>query len=147
MCPKCSTEINIRTHLVSKTQSCNSCRINKLKEGYNWKGVGEISHDFFNSYYHSSRAKNLEFEIDLEYLWDLFLTQKRKCALTGRELSFRTSWKERSNQTASIDRIDSTKGYIKGNIQWVHKEINFFKSNYDNNLFINICKEIAEYNK
>ena len=32
--------------------------------------------------------------------------------------------------TASLDRIDSTKGYVRGNIQWVHKDINWFKRDY-----------------
>ena len=45
-----------------------------------------------------------------------------------------------------MDRIDSTKGYIKGNVQWVHKTVNIMKNTFDNTLFINLCKKIAENN-
>lgn len=49
-------------------------------------------------------------------------------------------------QTASLDRIDSSKGYVLGNIQWVHKDINKMKLDYDQDYFIDICRRIAEYN-
>jgi hypothetical protein len=48
-------------------------------------------------------------------------------------------------QTASLDRIDSTKGYIKGNIQWVHKDVNKMKWNWNQSNFINWCKLITNY--
>jgi hypothetical protein len=49
--------------------------------------------------------------------------------------------------TASIDRIDSSKGYEEGNIQWVHKHVNFMKRTYSQDYFIDMCKKIAEHNK
>ena len=49
--------------------------------------------------------------------------------------------------TASVDRIDSTKGYLKGNVQWVHKSINQMKSNRTDEEFIALCKAVALYNE
>lgn len=49
--------------------------------------------------------------------------------------------------TASLDRIDSTKGYTEYNIQWVHKLINIAKSTLTNNQFISMCMDICENNK
>lgn len=46
--------------------------------------------------------------------------------------------------TASLDRIDSSKGYIKGNIQWVHKDINKMKNNYNQAYFINLCALVVD---
>jgi hypothetical protein len=46
--------------------------------------------------------------------------------------------------TASIDRIDSSKGYILGNIQWVHKDVNFMKRTYSQEYFVKMCKLITE---
>ena len=48
-----------------------------------------------------------------------------------------------SSTTASLDRIDSSKGYVIGNVQWVHKDINIMKNKFDNQYFIDMCKKIA----
>ena len=48
--------------------------------------------------------------------------------------------------TASLDRIDSKKGYIKGNLQWVHKDLNIMKNSYPNQYFIEMCKKVANAN-
>lgn len=46
-------------------------------------------------------------------------------------------------QTASIDRIDNSKGYIVGNVQWVHKQVNFMKGTMKQKEFIKFCKLIS----
>jgi hypothetical protein len=80
----------------------------------------------------------------------LFLKQDRKCKLSGIEIKFHPEEKriKQSQQTASLDRIDNTKGYIEGNIQWLHKDINNMKWNFNESTFINYCCQIARnYNK
>lgn len=49
-------------------------------------------------------------------------------------------------QTASLDRIDSTKGYIKDNIQWIHKDIQRLKLNFSQTKLIELCQLIIDYN-
>ena len=52
---------------------------------------------------------------------------------------------ERSkNRTASLDRIDSNKGYTIDNVQWVHKDINKMKMDLEEDVFIDNCKLIIE---
>ena len=46
--------------------------------------------------------------------------------------------------TASLDRIDSSKGYVKGNVQWVHKDINKMKTDFEQSIFIKLCKSVAD---
>ena len=41
----------------------------------------------------------------------------------------------------------ATEGYIKGNVQWVHKDINYMKSNFEQPYFIDVCKMIAKKNE
>jgi len=48
---------------------------------------------------------------------------------------------------ASLDRIDSDKGYTEGNVVWVYKPINLMKNTFSSEEFINICKLIVEHNK
>lgn len=131
-----------------------SCSCSKRKRGADspfWKGCGEISADFLSTY--RRNAKDKEFHIDLKYIWALFLKQNRKCAISGVELSFdyqgdRTSWKTKATNkiTASLDRIDSSKGYIKDNVQWVHKRINIMKNDLRDEEFVRWCKIIAANN-
>lgn len=58
-----------------------------------------------------------------------------------------TVLKNRRLQTASLDRIDSSKGYIEGNVQWLHKDINRLKINYSDEDLIQICLEIIRWKK
>ena len=63
-----------------------------------------------------SRIKNLEFNITLEYLESIY-PDDSLCPLLNIPLDWDSPPKHPS--TPSIDRIDSSKGYIKGNVQWV----------------------------
>jgi hypothetical protein len=63
-----------------------------------------------------SRVKNLEFNITLEYLESIY-PDDSLCPLLNIPLDWNTTPKHPS--TPSIDRIDNSKGYIKGNVQWV----------------------------
>lgn len=91
---------------------------------------------------HNADMRNLPVEIDREYIWDIYLKQNKKCALTGWDIAFVL---ERGKTTASVDRIDSSLGYLKGNIQIVHKWVNRAKVNYDELMFYDMCKSIHEY--
>ncbi len=48
------------------------------------------------------------------------------CPFSGRALTYQTHSAERGC-TASVDRIDSSKGYIEGNVRWIHKDVNRMK--------------------
>ncbi len=109
-----------------------------------WKGFGLISGTLWGSIRRGAKSRNLDFEISMEYAWNLFLSQDGKCALTGAPINFPETSKSKS--TASLDRIDSFKGYVDGNCQWVHKGTNFLKSNIDNENFILFCNAVANKN-
>jgi hypothetical protein len=73
------------------------------------------------------------------YLADLLIEQDFKCALTGWDIE---AMKVQVN-TASLDRIDSSKGYIEENVQWVHKMVNMSKQSYSQEEFIEMCKAVS----
>jgi hypothetical protein len=52
----------------------------------------------------------------------------------------------RGVSTASLDRIDSSLGYVWGNVQWVHSVINDLKSNMAQEEFISWCQKVAAKN-
>lgn len=116
-----------------------------------WKGVGEISGDFWYNHvvrsangdmFKNGKRKPKELCLTIQEAWDLFLKQNRKCALSGTNLNFPKRSKDKF-YNASLDRIDSSKGYIEGNVQWVHKDINIMKNKFGNQYFIDMCKEIC----
>lgn len=101
--------------------------------------VGEMSAGFWSRIKSNAKQKGREFNITPEYVWELFLKQDKKCALSGILLNLKTIY----HVTASLDRIDSNIGYVEGNVQWVHKEINMMKNNMTDNDFINFCCSVA----
>ena len=133
-------------HADSKSCGCSQNIKAKGKENPLWEGIGDISGDYFNSIKHGAFRKSriLEFSISKEYIWNLFIQQNKKCALTGLDIKIDSSSK--LNSTASLDRIDSSKGYIENNIQWVHKVINKMKWDLNQDDFINYCKLVASNN-
>jgi hypothetical protein len=131
------------THLRYKRISSCGCLKNIVGPSHKlWGGHGEISASYFARLKQNSKIRNrapIDFEITIEYIWDLFLEQERKCALSGVELGFGRP----EDTTASLDRIDSTKGYIVGNVQWLHKRINMMKGSLEQGYFIELCKKVA----
>lgn len=115
-------EINKHTLLHGRTKKCQYCK--------GFKGVGDLGMSFFNSIRDGAIKRDYEFLLSIEYVWKLFEKQNKKCALTDLDLELSgKQWQQKRNQqTASLDRIDNKKGYIEGNVQWVHKLVNKFKS-------------------
>lgn len=109
----------------------------------NWTGCGEISGSKYNNIKKDATRRNMDFFIPIEYLWELFLKQERKCAVSG-ELLFMST--QRRLCTASLDRKDYLKGYTEDNIQWVHKTINIMKNRFSDEEFMFWCNKVVNYN-
>ena len=121
---------------------------NKIgKNNPTWKGYEELSSVYFSRVKNNAKIRNLEFNITIKQMWDLFLKQNRKCALSGLELKFHKKRKMASDGNASLDRIDSSKGYTNDNIQWIHTDINQMNMEFAEDKFHNYCKVITYYNK
>lgn len=120
--------------------------LHKKENNPNWLGYGELSGDKFRTYKDGAVSRDIIFNITIEYCWNLFILQKQKCALSGIDISF-SKTANPAETTASLDRIDSSTGYIEGNVQWVHKDINRMKMHYSKDYYIQTCKLVAEYNK
>lgn len=69
-----------------------------------------------------------------------------KILKSGMEIRFNNTGEKLNKQTASLDRIDSNIGYIKDNVQWVHKHVNQMKWNFDEDYFIDLCRKIVKNN-
>jgi hypothetical protein len=120
-----------------KTKTCG-CRIS-IKSRRNWQGYGNIPKTYWKAVYHNSQQRNREFTVTIEEANLLFVQQNEKCKLSGVSISFK-------NKTASLDRIDSSKGYIKENVQWIHKDLQKMKHAMSDAQFIDWCHIIANHN-
>ena len=89
----------------------------------------------YNKYSKSAANRGIPWEITIE---EMFSHYSGKCALTGWDISIKYS-----EQTASLDRIDSNKGYEPSNIQWVHSMVNMAKNKYSESDFIRMCESVA----
>lgn len=137
----CGKQVKVlQTDLIRKIRISCGCKRNKLdKESQSWAGLGDIPKTKFSSIKHGAKARGLSFNITISDMWNIFLKQNNKCAISGSCISF-------SEGTASLDRIDSKIGYEINNIQWVHKDINRMKTNMTDEGFIEWCHIVSKHN-
>ena len=92
----------------------------------------------------NSKQRALEkgwgFDIDYLFLMELWDKQEGRCALSGREMTLAGT---RLSNKISIDRIDSSIGYIKGNVQLLAAIVNYMKMDMKEEDFISLCKEVS----
>ena len=85
-------------------------------------------------------------DLDLEYLYTLWNEQKQTCPYTGITMILPKSTlaycKIKSLRKASLDRIDSSKGYIKGNVEFVTLFINLAKNTYSRKDVMSIISDM-----
>ena len=138
-----------------KSKRCSSCagKLITLPQGFKntWIGssIGNLNRTMFGHIRSKASERDLEFNISQQFLWDLLVKQNHKCALSGINIFLSKKIKNGNPDfnfiTASLDRINSDIGYIESNVQWVHKDVNKMKMQYNNNYFINICKLVSKY--
>ena len=91
-----------------------------------------------------SKSKNRECDIDLKYLKEVWEIQEGKCPYLKRKLVLpltdQSHDKSNPNLIASLDRINSSQGYVKGNIQFISTTLNFAKNKYDEKVLLNLIE-------
>lgn len=105
------------------------------------KGTNHISLTHFNKIVAGAKNRNIHFDLTIEDITELLVQQNFKCALSGVEIY--AGYNLDKTQTASLDRIDSSKGYILENVQWLHKNVNMAKMALPQDDFIQMCVAVA----
>ena len=133
---------------ITKSCGCFKKQLRSLVRYTNhsgWKGCGEMSGLYWRTIIDGAKRRNIELNITIQDAWNKFISQNKKCALSGIDLFFKTD--KLKKNTASLDRINSSKGYTIDNIQWVYKDLNIMKQDLSDEEFINWCKLVSDYNK
>lgn len=134
-----------RDHLIQgQLKSCGCLAHRTGKNNPHWTGYGHISGRLWSKIKHCAKQSKRNLYISIKYVNSIFEKQNKRCALSGVEINTDIT-KGDIHRTASLDRIDSSKEYIKGNVQWVHKYINWMKSDHTEKEFIYWCHIISNY--
>lgn len=151
---KCGIKRRVRSHPLSNLIS-HGCGCSNNNGRVPFSGCGDLSLSYLGSFKSGRKNKGFEWSEDLtiEFLWDLFLKQNKKCAISGLDIILIRKWSNQNKgkplkiyQTASIDRIDNNKGYLIDNVQWVHKSINLMRGQLTVEDFISFSHIISKNN-
>lgn len=161
---KTKTEYERNLRLGRKNYCCRECSIKgaaKTRTGKHYqRSEAQIEHirsisnnrkDDFTPFRYTLRAVKRRFkevDIDLEYLKELWEKQEGICPYTGLRLILPHDNNVHDidlPHRASLDRIDSSKGYVKGNVQYISTPINYMKSTMSDLETKRFLKEISSY--
>lgn len=122
---------------IGKPSVCVGCKRRRKLSGV-WKKI------WLNLNYNAVR-RGIQVAVSKEHCIKLLESQNFKCALSGIPISIAETIEAhyRGESSASLDRIDSTLGYVPENLQWVHKDVNKMKREFSQDRYIEICKLVA----
>jgi hypothetical protein len=132
-----------------KSVATRSCGCMSMRErpgcaSPHWQGYGDIPKSYFTRLKQRAKVSGSRVGITMKDAWLKFLSQRRKCALSGTPLTIGSAAKPGN---ASLDRIDSMHGYVPGNIQWVDKRVNTMKMALPETEFIQLCRLVYLHTK
>lgn len=143
-------------HRNYKSNSCLDCtnvyshkRLNKLytKNDLNYY-ITRLFYGISNRHKIKNKYNKLPFDIDKQYLIDLYYKQEGKCAISKIEMThFSGKNTGQHYNNISVDRIIPNKGYTKENIQLVCTIINIMKHTLTMNELKEYCTLILQKNE
>lgn len=133
-----------------KAPCCKSCYRflkNTVKHQHNKKLQLHTLDGWMESFFKNKRSKakkyGMAFELDVDFLRELWNKQDGKCFYTLLSMEFGKN----TLKSASLERLDSSVGYIKSNVVWASKAINFMKNKASQEEFANFLYETGLYFK
>ena len=136
-CPYCKSQFLTTPSKVHSghTKSCGCVAIGRRT------GSKYFSGDFLSRCKRGAKSRNIAWKLSNDELDKIIEEQNFRCNLTNELLIY--GYIPLNEYTASIDRIDSTQGYVKENIQILHKDVNLAKQSLTQSEFITLCKKVT----
>lgn len=94
-----------------------------------------------------SAKKGWSFDIDVQFIQELFDKQEGKCALTKIPFTFSPTKHKTYKKdpfSPSIDRIDSSRGYTKDNVRIVCMVVNLALNEFGYDVFSKMCRAFVD---
>lgn len=137
-CPSCGVEQGYTRADHARNSERQGWLCRKCSNSSKNKPVGDKQR-LYNRFRKSANNRGIAWSINFDDFCEVY---DGTCALTGWEINM-----DYGTGTASLDRIDSTKGYEKGNVQWVHTMVNMSKNKYTQCDFVKMCEAVADKTK
>lgn len=140
LCIKCNTYKPLEEFILHKHQKDgrrNTCR-ECTKKYYIQRMLDKPFDKLHRNKKASCKKQGILYNLDAEYLNSIWTG---KCPILGIELSKYSPYSKSSDKTAHLDRINPTKGYIKGNVAFLSSRANRLK----NNASVEEVKSILNY--
>lgn len=120
--------------------------LKRAKKRYYSNDLGDIVALMFQHVRSRARKSSINFDIDKEFLTELFKAQNNTCALTGITFQYydnNDNLCHRRPFAPSLDRIDCKKGYTKDNVRLVCIIVNFALGEFGDQAFEKMCMSYA----
>lgn len=121
---------------------CKNCSTQKSQE-YRKTRKG-IAAELYRRAKGRAANRNLDFDISKEWIFDRLEEIRWRCEVTACEFQDGVGDGFMSHFSASIDRIDSSRGYTRDNVQFVINWVNIAKSNLHLDDFKKMCAMVNE---
>lgn len=138
---KCGNIVDLEVRRITydkqKSCGCKSITNGKGPTHVLWKGGKYTPSTYISKLKADAKRRSISFNVDIDDLDKLYEKQNGKCNLSGVDIYF-------SDGSASLDRIDSKRGYEKDNVQLLHRRINEMKWDYQQQEFVDWCRKVVE---
>jgi hypothetical protein len=131
-------QVKLLTEFNTKHAVCKNCTMG----GYVSQWTSDIKQ--------RSIKRGWDFDVDVNFIRELFAKQEGKCALTKIPFNFnhvKNKKYERDPFCMSLDRVNPNKGYTKDNVRLVCMIVNLALNNFGDNAFAKMCEEFVSNKK
>lgn len=160
ICTICSQEKELEAFLKDKhapggyRNQCKECLRLRHKEQRVWENRKEsynasmrkyrstvkgAIHTSYQAAKGRSKKEGIPFDLDLEYVTELFNHQGGKCALTGVDMIPKSG-----RMSPSLDKMTPELGYTRGNVQWVTWRANAIKQDLSMEELFQFCETVLK---
>ncbi len=108
------------------------------------KGLPSTLRDALRQAARRACKRSLPVDIDEDFLVDLVEAQGARCAVSGIRFNPLSGPLKRSPYGVSIDRADSSKGYVRGNVRLVCLAVNLALGEWGDDVLLLIARAVCE---